>query len=169
MNNNKLALRYALIAIALLAVAMVAFYYVQSRTRTSENDLDMSQAVSGDREQKSEFVGIYSPSDGPLEAGGQRISFFTVNREEDGGYLGSAKVDTVGADASEFFPCVDVRLEGGEFFLNCKHPNGGAISLNGQWTKDSHGAIQVDGKVLWIQGGNPVLDVQRIFQQIPGE
>lgn len=169
MENQKKALVYGGIAVLVLAVAMVIFYYVQSRAVVSENDVDLSQKVESIQRETSPFVGLYAPSDGPLEAEQMRIGSFTVNRKEDGGYLGSAKVDSVGANDSFYFNCVDVRIEEKDFFLNCVHESKGSISLNGTWQKDASGAISVLGKVLWSKGGSPILDVQRQFQFTPGE
>lgn len=165
MENQKKALTYALSALAILAVAMVAFYYFQNRFAGGGN-FEEEAGEEIQKEEKSEFVGTYSPSDGPLEADGKRIAFFTVNPREDGGYLGSAKVDTIGANESFFFECVDVRIEEGEFFLSCRNQTQGSISLNGTWTRES-GGILVDGKVMWMREGNLLLEQSRRLRLLP--
>lgn len=164
MNSQKKALTYALSAIAALALAMVAFYYVQSRMAASNGTEEVvgEEIVKGE---KSEFVGTYSP-DGPLEAAGKRISFFTVNAKEEGGYLGSVKLDTIGTDEVNYLECVDVKIEEGTFFLSCQNPAHGNISYNGSWQKNG-GTIQVDGKVLWTLEGNAILEQERRLQLIP--
>jgi hypothetical protein len=168
MDQKKKAFQLALMGIAVVAILMVGFYYFKDQMRKGENAVDFSEA-SGEsslpKSEKSEFVGMYTP-DGPLEAKEKRIAFFMVNRAEDGGYLGSAKVDTVGSDQSIFFRCVDVKIEEKDFFLNCKHETEGAISLNGTWSKES-GQLLVDGKVLWSYQSQPILEIQRKFQFMP--
>lgn len=169
MNKQKEAVTYLAVGVGILALAMVIFYYVSDRMRTTENEVDLSQEVEARVEEKSEFIGVYSPSDGPLVSADKRISFFTVNQREEGGYLGSAKVTTLGSDEEFYFNCVDVRIRESEFFLNCLHETQGAISLNGQWEKSASGGIEVQGKVLWSLNSTPVLDVQRRFQHMDGE
>lgn len=165
MDSQKKALTYALTGIGILAVAMFAFYYVQNHfIAPSGNGEEVGEEIA--REEKSEFVGTYSPSDGPLEAAGKRIVFFTVNAKEDGGYLGSAKVDTIGTEETNYFECIDVKIEDGAFFLSCQNPALGNISYNGSWEK-SGGTIQTAGKVLWTQQGNPVLEQARRLQHNP--
>jgi hypothetical protein len=165
MNSQKKALTYALTAIGILAVAMFAFYYVQNRFAGSSN----TGEEGGEeivKEEKSEFVGTYSPTDGPLEAADKRIAFFTVNAKEDGGYLGSVKVDTIGTEETNFFECVDVKIEDNAFFLSCQNPTLGSISYNGSWEKTGSG-IQTAGKVLWTNQGTPVLEQARRLQHSP--
>lgn len=166
MNSQKKALTYALSAIGILALAMVSFYYVQDRLAASKTN---GEEVVGEeivREEKSEFVGTYSPVDGPLEAAGKRISFFMVNAKEDGGYLGSVKLDTIGTDETSYLECVDVKIEEKAFFLSCQSPASGNISYNGSWEKTGD-SIQVAGKVLWTQQGNAILDQERRLQLVP--
>jgi hypothetical protein len=170
MEQKNKALTYAAIALVVLAVAMVVFYYVQARTRVSENDLDTSIKAEKQEETVSEFVGLYAPSDGPLEAEQKRIGSFMVNRKEDGGFLGVANMDTVGADEAYQFNCVEVRIDDeGDFFLNCFHEKQGSISLNGQWQRNAEGAIEVSGKVVWSRNGQLMLDTPRVFRFTPGE
>lgn len=169
MEKQKQALIYLLSAVAILATAMVLFYYFSDRMRTTDSNIDLNEKVESPVYEKSEFVGVYSPADGALEAGNKRIAYFTVNQREEGGYLGTAKVDTIGGEESEYFPCVDVKIEESEFFLNCMHETGGSISLNGTWVKNSTGAPVVTGKVMWSQNSNSLLEVQRTFQYMPGE
>lgn len=165
MKSQKKALTYALSAIGALAVAMFAFYYVQNRLAGPSTSGEQGGEEIA-KEEKSEFVGTYSPADGPLEAAGKRIVFFTVNHKDDGGYLGSAKVDTIGTDESFFFECVDVRIEEKEFYLSCQSPTQGAISYSGNWEKAGD-TIQTAGKVLWMQQGSPVLEQERRLQLVP--
>ncbi len=168
MDQKKKALQIALTGIAVMAIVMVGFYFVRDRTQKSESEVDYSETGSDSgapKGERSEFVGMYTP-DGPLEAQEKRIAFFMVNRAEDGGYLGSAKVDAVGSDQSIFFRCIDVKIDEREFFLNCKHETEGAISLNGTWSKAS-GQLEVEGKVLWSYQSQPVLEIRRKFQFMP--
>jgi hypothetical protein len=170
MAKQKQALSYGVTAIAILAGMMFLFYYLSDRFRTSEFELDLRGGTGAyQKEEVSEFVGLYSPYDGPLEADDKRISFFTVNRREEGGYLGSAKVDTIGSSEHYFFRCVDVKIEESDFFINCFHESEGAISLNGHWQRDNSDSIQVIGKVLWTKNGRPLLDIQRRFNHMAGD
>lgn len=168
MDSKKKALQTAVLGIGLVAALMVGFYYFKDRLRKPESDAEFQQSATQEvvAGEKSEFVGMYSPSDGPLEAEGKRIALFTVNRAEDGGYLGSVKVDPIGGDQSVFFPCVDVKIEASEFFLKCVHETHGSISLDGSWTKGSDGLL-VEGKVLWSIAGRAVLETNRKFQFLP--
>lgn len=166
MNSQKKALTYALSAIGILALAMFAFYYVQSRYAASKSGTEEGVGEEIVKEEKSEFVGTYSPVDGPLEAAGKRIAFFMVNAKEDGGYLGSVKVDTIGSDETGYLECVDVKIEESAFFMSCQSPALGNISYNGQWEKTGE-SIQVEGKVLWTQQGSQVLDQRRLLQLMP--
>lgn len=161
MNSQNKAFTYLFTAVAIGAVIMVSFYYVKGRMRTTEHDLDLSQKVEAPASEKGEFIGIYSAGT-PLEADGKRIAFFTVNRKEDGGYLGSAKLDTVGGEDSTYFQCIDVRIAEKEFFLKCAHESEGSLSLNGQWQKGESG-LEVSGQVLWAKSGNAVLDTSARF------
>lgn len=163
MNSQKKALTYALSAIAALALAMTAFYYVQSRMAASDTAEEVGEEIV--KGEKSEFVGTYSP-DGPLEAAGRRISFFTVNAKEEGGYLGSVKLDTIGSEEVSYLECVDVRIEDSTFFLSCQDPALGNISYNGSWSKNGN-SIQVNGRVLWTQQGTSILDQERGLQLVP--
>ncbi len=168
MDSKKKALQSAILGIAIVAILMVGFYYFKDRLRKPESDAEFEQTAAQEvvPGEKSEFVGMYSPSDGPLEAEGKRVALFTVNRAEDGGYLGSVKVDPIGGDQSVFFPCVDVKIEASDFFLKCVHETHGSISLDGSWTKSAEG-LMVDGKVLWSVGGRSILETNRKFQFLP--
>lgn len=119
-NNGNKALSYALMGIGTLAALMVAFYYFQHRFSRSENEVEFRE-VQESVSEIAEFVGTYSPEWTPLQPAGKRISSFTVNRKEDGGYLGVAKVDTIGGEEGFIFQCVDVRIESADFALNCQH------------------------------------------------
>jgi hypothetical protein len=167
MEQKKKAVQLAVLGIGIVAILMVGFYYFKNQFRIGENELDLSAASREEapKGEKAEFVGMYSP-DRALEAEGKRITLFIVNRAEDGGYLGSAKVDTVGSDQSFFFRCVDVKIEEHDFFLNCVHESEGSISLNGKWNKNS-GSIEVDGKVLWSFQNRAILEENRKFQYLP--
>lgn len=168
MNSTKKALTVAGLAIGALALAMFLFYFVKDRTRKAENEVDTTQNVEMEqvKEEKPEFVGIYSPQ-GPLEANGKRISFFQVNRREDGGWLGAAKVDTVGEETTNLLNCVDVRIEDKEFFLKCVDAGVGMISLSGSWSRGEPSGIHVSGKVLWEKDGTALIDtnMQFVMQQ----
>jgi hypothetical protein len=166
-NNTKRAVTVLLSAVAAVAIAMFLFYFVKDRTHKPEGDIDLNQKVeSAPKEEKSEFVGVYSPLDGPMEANGKRLAFFTVNRRDEGGYLGSAKVDTIGEQESVFLNCVDVRIEEKDFFLKCVDEKLGVISLNGHWQKSPAG-IQVIGQVFWSKDGNAFLDQANRFALTP--
>lgn len=143
-------------ALAILAAVMFFFYFVKDRTRKTDADVDLNQKVEQVKEEKSEFVGIYSPQ-AALEAEGKRIAFFQVNRKDDGGYLGAAKLDTVGESESIFLNCVDVKIDEKDFFLKCLDERVGVISLNGQWQKADSG-ITVSGNILWSKDGNSLLE-----------
>jgi hypothetical protein len=164
MSSQKKAFSSAFMAIGLLAVLMVGFYYFKDRFLASREGLDLGQEAP--KSEKAEFVGTYSPTDGPLVANGKRISFFTVNRRDEGGYLGSTKVDTVGSDESAYFNCVDVRIEEKDFFLNCQNPTEGTITLSGTWGNEG-GSVLVRGKVIWQKNGESLIDQDRSFQLLP--
>ena len=167
MADQKKALKVGVSAIALLAAAMFLYYFYVDRTRKPEANIDLDKKVEAPPPaEKSEFVGVYSPLDGPMEANGKRISFFTVNRRDEGGYLGAAKVDTIGEDNSVFLNCVDVRIEEAEFFLKCQDEAVGTISLNGQWQKGPNG-LQVNGKVFWSKDAESILDMSNRFSFTP--
>ncbi|MGE3262120.1 MAG: hypothetical protein AB7K68_10100 [Bacteriovoracia bacterium] len=166
MESQKKAFTIAGAAILIMACAMVGFYFVKDRTRKTDSDIDLNQKVEAPASgEKSEFVGMYSPQIA-LEASGKRIVFFQVNRKEDGGYLGSAKVDTIGEAESAFLNCVDVKIDEKDFFLKCVDDKVGVISLNGRWAKGDAG-ITVDGKVLWSKDGNAFLDQATQFTLAP--
>lgn len=166
MDDKNKALKTGLMAVVVLALAMFLFYFYKDRARKPEGDVDLNQKVEAPaKEEKAEFVGVYSPLDGAMEANGKRISFFTVNRREEGGYLGSAKVDTVGEEPV-FLNCVDVRIESKEFFLKCVDEKVGVISLNGQWEKKPEGVV-VTGQVFWSKDGNSFLDQTNRFSLAP--
>jgi hypothetical protein len=169
MDKQKQAVTYLLSGVAVLASLMVLFYYLSDRFRKTESHVDLDQKVETQSFEKSEFVGIYSPTDGSLEAAGKRISYFNVNQREEGGYLGTAKVDAVGAEEGEHYRCTDVRIGEPEFFLSCSGPGNNSISLNGTWQKSESGAISVAGKVLWTENATLILEVNRNFQYLPGE
>ncbi|MGZ3713620.1 MAG: hypothetical protein ACXVBE_17775 [Bdellovibrionota bacterium] len=157
MESQKKAFKIAAIAVIAMAAAMYFFYFVKDRTRKTDADVDLNQKVAEPvHEEKQEFVGVYSPQSA-LEAEGKRISYFQVNRKEDGGYLGSAKVDTVGGEEAVYLNCVDVRIEEKDFFLKCVDDKVGVISYNGQWQKTAN-TVQVSGHVFWSKEGNSFLD-----------
>lgn len=161
MDAQKKALTVTVTAVAILAAAMYFFYFVKDRTRKTDADVDLNQKVEQVKEEKSEFVGIYSPQ-APMEANGKRISFFQVNRKEDGGYLGAAKIDTIGSDETNFLNCVDVKIEGQSFFLKCVDPSVGTVSLDGQWSKNGASTV-VNGHVLWSKDGTALVDLNNQF------
>jgi hypothetical protein len=167
MEQKKKAMQLAVFGIGIVAILMVGFYYFKNQIRVGENEVDLSSSgrEESPKGEKSEFVGMYSP-ESALEAEGKRITLFIVNRAEDGGYLGSAKVDVVGSDQSIYFRCIDVKIEEQDFFLNCVHESQGSISLNGKWSKSS-GAIEVEGKVLWSFQNRAILEDSRKFQYLP--
>jgi hypothetical protein len=165
MEAQKKALMVTVIAVAVLAAAMYFFYFVKDRTRKADSDVDLNQKVEQVKEEKSEFVGIYSPQ-APMEASGKRISYFQVNRKEDGGYLGAAKLDTIGSSESTVLNCVDVKIEEKSFYLKCVDPAMGMVSLDGQWAKTASGTV-VNGHVLWAKDGTPFVDQDNQFTLAP--
>jgi hypothetical protein len=170
MAQQKKALSAALIGIGAVAAAMVVFYYFQNQFRKPEG-VDEGAVASEEETQvlqpqegHSEFAGLYAATDGTMEAAGKRITSFTVTNT-DGVLTGTAKIDVIGSDEGSTVNCMDVRIEGKEFFLKCQNAAEGMISLNGAWTKDeASGGIAVAGKVLWSQNGSLLLDVSRNFQ-----
>jgi hypothetical protein len=169
MAQQKKAFSVALLGIGAVAAAMVVFYYLQNHFRkpegaeegavVSEEETQVLQPQEG----RSDFAGLYAATDGVMEAAGKRITSFSVTNT-DGVLVGTVKIDTIGSDEGSSMNCMDVRIEGKEFFLKCQG-NEGMISLNGAWTKDeASGAVAVAGKVLWSQNGNLLLDVSRNFQ-----
>ncbi len=169
MDNKDKALKIFIGAVALLAVAMVAFYWVQSRTRTTSHDVNLAGG-GGDspREEKSEFTGIYSSSD-PVEGLERRLNFFSLNRKEDGsGFHATAKLDRVATteSAEEFITCQDAKVGEREFFVKCSSPEIGQISFVGEWVKGDSG-LRVPGKVLWSKEGSVIADVATTLTFIP--
>lgn len=152
------ALKTALTAVAVLAVLMFAYYWLQWRTRKTENDVNLQEKVEAPKEDKSaEFAGVYSANE-PIEGLDRRFAFISLNRKEDGsGYFGSAKVDQIASanDDATFFQCNDVSIGEKDFFVKCTDAQLGQISFVGEWNKAS-GSIQVPGKILWSRDGNEI-------------
>lgn len=174
MEQQKKALTYAAVAIGILALAMVIFYYVQERVAPTESNIEgdgsqQEEKVNSEQFVQSEFAGLYAPAEGSLEAEGKRVGFFTVSQIEDGSLSGSAKVDTIGKNEVFYFRCNSVRIEEQDFFLNCIHEKEGSISLNGKWQKGPDGTLLVSGKVMWSKAGQLILDTYSNFNFTPGE
>ncbi|MCO5142249.1 MAG: hypothetical protein M9962_04065 [Oligoflexia bacterium] len=161
-NNSGSAFTYGFIGIAVLAAAMVAFYKYKERSRVNEADIDLSDHVeiSEPREGVNSYVGTYSPTS-PIEAIEHRFSFFTVNKKDEGGYLGSAKMEPIGGGSPEYFECNDVKASEAELFLRCVSSNLGSLSFSGTWLPAGDGAPSAEGKFLWVKDGSAIAD-QRI-------
>ncbi len=161
MNSKDKALKIAVTTIGILAISMIAYYWISWRTRTTENDVNFHEKVDAATiaEEKSDFSGIYSSAE-PIEGMNRRLGFFSVNRKEDGSYNGSAKLDTVSSteDATAYLNCEDVKIGEKEFFLKCAEPELGQISFVGEWQRGGSGAIQVAGKLMWSKDGTVVVD-----------
>jgi hypothetical protein len=156
MNQKDKALKTALTAVALLAIAMVAYYWVSWRMRKTENDVNFSEKAEAPAEERatSEFSGVYSAGV-PIEGMNYRFAFFSINRREDGsGFFGTAKADAIGAETetSIFLKCDHANIGEKEFFVKCHDDTLGEISFGGEWTK-SGGTIQVPGHLLWSKDG----------------
>lgn len=170
MNDNKRALTLALAALAVLALAMVAYYYVEARRPTAALDANAiangeGEAAAEPEENLSRFAGLYSPQDGALEADGKRLAFLSLSAEEGGGLAGFFKLDSIGAQEEFQVECSDVRFDAHEVFVKCSHVALGNISLNGTWAKAD--GIYIDGKVLWTRDEAVVLDQRRKFLRQP--
>lgn len=160
MEQRHKALKIAVTAIVLLAVAMFAYYRVTERTRRSENDVTVEKTTESPKEERlsNEYGGIYSTSDA-IEGLEHRLGFFSLNRKEDGsGYFGTAKVDTIGAAeaTSSYLKCNDANITEKEFFVKCMDPDLGQISFSGETKKDANGTVQATGQLLWSKGGTEV-------------
>lgn len=164
MNDSKRAGGLAILGITILALAMVAYYYLARRHGASE--LDPEKDVRTETASTFDFAGVYSPADGPLEAEGKRIAGFTMTAADGGSMVGSVRLDTIGDEQSLTIPCDRVRFEEKDVFFQCSHGEQGVVSLNGQWAREA-ASITVTGKVLWVKAGNPVLDVTRQLRLIP--
>ena len=158
MDAKDKALKIAVGTIAALAVAMVVYYWLSWRNRTTQNDLNVAERVESIKEEKSEYAGIYSSSE-PIEGMERRLSFFTVIRKEDGGHSGTVKLDRIASTEAveDFLKCPDVNIGEKEFFIKCSSPELGQISFVGEQDKSS-GTLQVKGKLLWNKDGNVVMD-----------
>jgi hypothetical protein len=160
MDSKDKALKTAVTAIVILAVAMVSYYWVAWRTRKTENDVNLHEKLDTARAQdeRNSLAGVYSAVES-VEALDRRLGFFSLNRKEDG-YFGSAKVDTVAstADASAYMKCEDVKIAEKDFFVKCADPDLGQISYVGEWQGAPGGAIQVTGKLMWIKDDKEVFD-----------
>lgn len=170
MNDNKKALTLALAALVALALAMVAYYYVEARRPTAVLDSNAiangeAESIAGSGEDLSRFAGLYSPQDGALEADGKRLAFLSLSAEEGGGLTGFFKLDSIGAPEEFQVECSDVRFEAQEIFVKCGHVRLGNVSFNGTWAKAD--GIQLDGKVLWTRDDAVVLDQRRKFVRQP--
>lgn len=169
MDNKDRALKVFLGVVAVLALSMVAYYWVAWRTRTTAHDVNVSErAADSPREEKSEFAGIYSAAD-PIEGLERRLNFFSLSRKDDGtGYYGTAKVDRVASteSAEEFLKCPDANVAEKDFFIKCASPELGQISFVGEWSRGEAG-IQVAGKVLWAKDGNVIADKATTLSHTP--
>lgn len=170
MDSKDKALKVFLGTVAVLAAAMVAYYWIAWRTRTTEHDLNLAEkggpAVA---EQKAEFAGMYSATE-PLEGLERRVNYFTLSPKEDGtgGYQGTAKIDRIATTeaAEEFIRCPDVKVAEKDFFIKCSSPELGQISFVGEWTRGEAG-IQVAGKFLWAKDATVVTDRNATLNHAP--
>ncbi len=156
MDPKDKALKTALTGIAVLAVAMVGYYWISWKTHRSENDVSVTEKAEVQKDEKgsSEFAGVYSSTEA-VEGNNHRLAFFSLNKKEDGsGYFGTAKVDPIGSDteAAVFMSCNDVSIGDKDFFVKCNDPMLGQISFSGEWSKPN-GTVQVSGKLLWSKDG----------------
>ncbi len=168
MDAKDKALKIALGTVAVLAVAMFAYYWFAWRNRTTQHDVNLAERVDRIREEKSEFAGLYSSSEA-IEGMDRRLAFFSVNRKEDGsGHFGTAKVDKIAStdNAEEYLKCNEVNIAAPDFFIKCNSPELGQISFVGEVDKSS-GALQVKGKVLWSKDGTVVTDKATVLAHSP--
>jgi hypothetical protein len=161
MNQKDKALKTALTAVGVLAVAMFAYYWINWHLlRKTENDVNFNEKAevqTPDDKAAAAFAGVYSAAD-PIEGNNKRLAFFSLNRREDGsGYFGTAKVDPIGSEteASAFLQCNSVTIGDKDFFVKCEDKDLGEISYAGEWTK-ANGGIQVNGKILWSKNGTEI-------------
>lgn len=150
------------IFLAILAVAMVAFYKVKERS--GETDTPMEEGggtvISEPKRESSPLEGVYSSADGALEAGGKRIGFFQVVARDGGGFGGVVRVETVGAnpgEGSSDVDCQDVKVADQELFLRCANEAEGSISFESSGAKAEKGQ-PISGRLLWTKAGNAILD-----------
>lgn len=167
MEAKDKALKIAMGAVAILAVAMFLYYWIIWRGRTTVNDVSVSEKLENTVEPASEFAGVYSASE-IFEGNGRRLNFFAVSKH-DGVYQGSAKLSQVAASESgeEFVPCQTVKVGEPDFFLKCQSAELGLISFSGEWSKAS-GAIQASGKLLWSKDGQVVAEKNITLSHTPG-
>lgn len=145
--QQKKALYFALVFIAVFAVVMVVFYKIKE-FKTSDPSSGEKAPVAAMETTKSPYEGIYT-FDSVVEAKEKRLSYFSVNRRED--HLGaSVKVDSVGSDHADFMDCADVKFEEPVFFVRCELPDLGSVSFDGKILKEESSAnFAVEGKLLW--------------------
>ena len=165
MASKQNAFVTAALGIGAAALIMVTFYYVKDRRRVPEGG---EEVVAGEKVDltsgaQSEFAGLYAATDGAMEGGGFRIASFSV-ANTDGVLQGSVRLDAVGASDTFNVACQEVRVDGKEFFVKCQDAAQGMISLNGVWSKDAGGVVNVAGKVTWIKGSELLIDQSRNFQ-----
>jgi hypothetical protein len=169
MQNKNQAAIWGVVGLGALFSLMVVYYFVSHRMNTGEGELEgggfLSEVQS--KGEKSEFVGVYSPTGQSLEGSNRRLTQFMVNRSEDGGYLGSVRLDSVGSiEPAKDLPCNDVRIDEKEFFLKCGSEADGSVSISGQWSKGVEYPIQVNGKALWTLGGQALIEGDRVFNKV---
>lgn len=170
MDSKDKALKLFLGTVAVLAAAMVAYYWVAWRTRTTEHDLNLAdRGGPAAVEQKAEFAGMYSAAD-PLEGLERRVNYFTLSPREDGsgGYQGTAKIDRVASTeaAEEYIRCPDVKVAEKDFFIKCSSPELGQLSFVGEWSR-GEGGIQVAGKFLWAKDAAEVTALNTTLTHTP--
>lgn len=169
MDAKEKAMKIALGTVAVLAVAMFAYYWFAWRNRTTQNDVNVNERVEASAEEKSEVAGVYSAAD-TVEGLERRLNFFSVAKKDDGsGYFGSAKLSRIAASdgAEEFLNCHEVKIAEPDFFIKCSSPELGQISFVGEWKKVS-GVVQVSGKLLWAKDGNVVTEKSTTLNYSPG-
>ncbi len=151
---EKQAFKIAAVALGILALAMVV-YYKKFRAHTEE-EISLSQKVESTKEVKSEFEGIYSPTEA-IDADGKMVSFLSISKKEEGGFTGTWRAEKIGSNDTGFFECNDVKVLEKEFFVRCANPEFGTISYDGVIQRADN-SFTVSGKILWMMDSTPILE-----------
>lgn len=151
MDQKNKAIKYALICVLLLAIAMVAFYKFAPQMRRIEAEQSQAENAVVPVAQDPGYSGIYTLAES-VEGLSHRLGFFSINKK-DTSYFGTAKLDKVADTASDpvYIDCAPVTVNEKEFYLKCSQPELGDISINGTWLNGD-----VTGQLLWNKDGNVI-------------
>ena len=170
-EKTERALKIFGLGVCILGIAMILFYYFQPRVKAKVDDVDGATPVATNgivlgKTERSDFEGVYSSIDDPVQTSTHRLLTVQVARKEEGGPLiAQVRMQEIGKDDSSDFNCPEVKIQGTEFYLTCENSSLGNISIDATSKKD--GSILVSGKFLWTKGAKIILDKQVKLQMLP--